>query len=147
MSDLILQEYIYSFKYGDSGVEFELNSSSHKGKKNNKYSSADAKVCTAHCTLHCRADTARFIVRLLLLGFDCLAKEVSIWHDNHLQDQCQTCSLHAGHGMSCNVQQCIYFLPGPGAHSMTQLVFETFTASNTINSQQSASFESCVRYR
>lgn len=42
---IALQEYIYSFKYGDSGVEFEVNTSSHKGKKKDKYNSADAKVC------------------------------------------------------------------------------------------------------
>lgn len=39
-----MQEYIYSFKYGEAGVEFEINTSNHKGKKKDKYSSADAKV-------------------------------------------------------------------------------------------------------
>jgi hypothetical protein len=38
-----LQEYIYSFKYGEEGITFEVNASS-RGKAKDKFSSADTKV-------------------------------------------------------------------------------------------------------
>jgi hypothetical protein len=38
-----VQEYIYSFKYGEDGITFEVNASS-RGKAKDKFSSADAKV-------------------------------------------------------------------------------------------------------
>jgi hypothetical protein len=47
-----LQEYIYSFKYGEDGIIFEVNASS-KGKAKDKFSSADAKVRRQHSASYC----------------------------------------------------------------------------------------------
>jgi hypothetical protein len=50
-----VQEYIYSFKYGEEGITFEVNASS-RGKAKDKFSSADAKVRDRGQHVRCGAD-------------------------------------------------------------------------------------------
>lgn len=56
----ILQEYIYSFKYGEDGVTFEVNTKSH-GKTKDKYSSANTKVSALPGFLYRHAGTRQLV--------------------------------------------------------------------------------------